>query len=263
MGRITFVTVVPALVGSVAAFGQVPLTSFPSGTYYQSFDTLAASGTTTWTDNSTISGWYVLRSVSGGSYTAGDGSSGTGAVYSYGTGSDSERALGSVASGGTGMIGYGLRLVNNTSESFAEILVSYSGEQWRKANNADAQSLSFGYKMGSGLTNPLDSGFTTISGLNFNSPVAAATTASALDGNAAPNRTAISLVVTFEGGTTFDPGEELMLRWVDVDDGGTDHGLAIDDLSVAVPEASGKALLPLAGLAIVFCGWRTRQSRRW
>src|SRR5215813_419011 len=55
--------------GSITALG-VPLT--------ENFDTLASTGTNiTWTDNSTIPGWYSTRTT----YNTGTGSSNTGALY--------------------------------------------------------------------------------------------------------------------------------------------------------------------------------------
>src|SRR5215471_3988917 len=91
--------------GSITALG-VPLT--------ENFDTLAQTGTNiTWTDNSTIPGWYSTRPT----YNSGTGSSTTGALYSFGvagTNPVTDRALGSVASGGTGTIFQAVRLTNNT-----------------------------------------------------------------------------------------------------------------------------------------------------
>src|SRR5580765_656148 len=74
--------------GSITSFG-VPLT--------ENFDSLASTGTNlTWTDNSTIPGWYSTRAT----YNSGTGSSNTGALYSFGLAGAADRALGSVASGG-------------------------------------------------------------------------------------------------------------------------------------------------------------------
>ena len=84
--------------GSISALG-VPLT--------ENFDTLASTGTgITWTDNSTIPGWYSTRTT----YNSGTGSSNTGALYSFGVGGTNpvtDRALGSVGSGGTGTVYWG------------------------------------------------------------------------------------------------------------------------------------------------------------
>jgi hypothetical protein len=62
--------------------------------------------------------------------------------------------------------------------------------------------------------------------------------------------------------TTWLPGETLWLRWVDLNNTGNDHGLAIDDfrLSVtAIPEPGTTALL-LAGLAAVGLVARRRRA---
>jgi hypothetical protein len=57
-----------------AAGAQVSLTT--SGTpYTQSFDTLPGSGSATWTNNSTIPGWFHARTGTGTTLVANDGSS--------------------------------------------------------------------------------------------------------------------------------------------------------------------------------------------
>jgi hypothetical protein len=65
--------------------------------------------------------------------------------------------------------------------------------------------------------------------LNFTGPVATAT-AGALDGNATANRTVFSNVLL--PGVVLLPGQEIFLRWVDLNDAGNDHGLAVDDFSL-------------------------------
>src|SRR5687767_6127369 len=64
--------------------------------YIQNFNALSQTGTSnTWTNNTTIPGWYAANG-SGlySSYRAGDGSSSTTGLYSFG--STSDRALGSL-----------------------------------------------------------------------------------------------------------------------------------------------------------------------
>jgi len=94
--------------GSITTLGA-PLT--------ENFDTLASAGTgIVWTDNTTIPGWYSSRTT----YNTGTGSSNTGALYSFGiagVGPVSDRALGSVGSGGTGTVYWGAKLVNNTGST--------------------------------------------------------------------------------------------------------------------------------------------------
>ena len=70
---------------------------------------------------------------------------------------------------------------------------------------------------------------------------------SVLDGNDPANRTAIGTTV---GGFVWNPGEDLWLRWRDVDHAGNDHGLSIDDLSfsAALPAEVNSAQNGLASL---------------
>src|SRR4051812_38927283 len=83
-----------------------------AGTYTQNFDTLANTGTAnTWTDNSTLTGWYASKSGTGGSSTAYQASTGTittGALYSFGAAASTERAFGSIESNASGDFAYGV-----------------------------------------------------------------------------------------------------------------------------------------------------------
>ncbi|MEH2283289.1 MAG: Calx-beta domain-containing protein [Nostoc sp.] len=198
-----------------------------SGTYSQNFNLLATSGTSiAWADDSTISGWYATRT----SYNAGTGSNNAGALYSFGT--TTERALGSVASASTGTIDYGLRLQNNTGSPITKLQVSYTGEQWRNGGNTSQQQLKFSYQTGSTFTSLTTGTWTSVTSLDFTGPIATATAAT-LNGNAIANRIVITPVI-FNLATPIANGEEIILRWEDIDDGGNDHGLAIDDVSVKV-----------------------------
>ena len=94
---------------------QVSLTTLGTP-YTQGFDALPASGSATWTNNSTIPGWFHARTGTGTTIVANDGSSNAGNLYSYGTGTATDRALGSVGSGNAaiGNLFWGVRLQNNT-----------------------------------------------------------------------------------------------------------------------------------------------------
>jgi hypothetical protein len=221
--------------GSITALG-VPLT--------ENFDTLASTGTNiTWVDNTTIPGWYSSRAT----YNSGTGSSNTGSLYSFGvTGTNpvSDRALGSVASGGTGAVFHAARLTNNTGATITSLDISYVGEQWRNGGNTLAHALTFQYQVAnSGVitgANTPASGWTTLSALNFTGPVVGAT-ATVLDGNAPANRVAISATLS----VTINGGQEIWLRWQDPDDTGNDHGLAIDDFSVTANAISPGDAAPI------------------
>ncbi len=217
------------------AAAQISLTTLGSPVT-QNFDALATTGTNVaWTDNSTLAGWYATRTT----YNAGAGASNTGSMYSFGTGTATDRALGGVASGGTGTMYWAARYVNNTGGTINSLSVSYTGEQWRDGGNATpaTQPLAFQYQVANaGVITDADTpttGWVAAAALNFVSPIAT-TTAGALDGNAAPNRVALSSTVT----VTVNAGQEIWIRWQDINDTGNDHGLAIDDVSVT-PSGSG------------------------
>ena len=223
--------------GSITTAG-VPLT--------ENFDTLAAAGTgLAWVDNSTISGWYSTRTT----YNSGTGSSATGALYSFGvagTNPVTDRALGSVGSGGTGTVFHAARLTNNTGGSIASLDISYVGEQWRNGGNTAAHTLTFQYQIATpgvitGANAPA-TGWTTVAELSFTSPVTGATAAT-LDGNATLNRIAVSGALP----VTIANGQEIWIRWQDPDDGGSDHGLAIDDFSVTATAGTPGDGVPTVG----------------
>jgi hypothetical protein len=219
--------------GSITTLGS-PLT--------ENFNTLATAGTTnTWTDNSTIGGLFGqfgLQPTNPTVYIADAGTSNTGGIHSYGTGTNTERALGSVGSNTTGDIFYAFRLTNNTGTTITSLDVAYVGEQWRNGGNTSPQQLDFQYQVVAPGTitdsNVPPTGWIDFNGLDFVSPIVGAT-AAALDGNAAANRTAKSDTIT----ATVNAGQEIWIRWKDTNDAGNDHGLAIDDLSVTAHGGPG------------------------
>jgi uncharacterized protein len=259
--------VVMCAVGNIASAVPISLTT-ASGTYTQNFDELATSGTEhAWTGGSTLPGWYSSRTM----YTTGTGSSTTGALYSFGAASSTERALGSLASGGTGTIGFGVLLSNSSGLTLDSLTVSYVGEQWRNGANTTQQSLTFWYRIGTDLTGvslTVDTGWTSFSALDFTGPIAASSGV-ALDGNNPANRVALTSALS---GVTLLSGQQLFLRWRDINDEGNDHGLAIDDFSFAwraslppdgttsVPDAGSS--LALFGLALGGLGWLGRRFVR-
>src|SRR6185503_14226128 len=100
----------------------------------------------TWTDNSTIPGWYSSRTT----YNFGTGSSNTGALYSFGLTGD--RALGSVGSSATGTVYWAAKFTNNTGGTISSLDVSYNGEQWRNGGATSpgvsvAQTMDFQYQI--------------------------------------------------------------------------------------------------------------------
>jgi uncharacterized protein len=209
----------------------------------ENFDTLASAGTgLAWTDNTTIPGWYSSRTT----YNTGTGSSNTGALYSFGvlgTNPASDRALGDVGSGGTGTVLWGVRFVNNTGNTITSLDVNYNGEQWRTGGSTTAtpsvaQTADFQYQVANAgvitAINTPSTGWVDHDPLDFTSPTFGTTVGAALDGNAAANRTAKSSTISL----TVLPGQEVWLRWRDIDHANNDHGLAVDDL-VVTPHGGG------------------------
>lgn len=256
--------------GTLSVQAQVSLTTLGTP-YTQNFNTLPASSSATFTNNATLTGWYSARTGTGTTIVANDGSSNAGNLYSYGTGTSTDRALGSLGSGNAaiGNLFWGVRLVNNTGSTITRLNVSYTGEQWRNSAAA-AQTISFSYLIGTpsvtGSLAEFQTAGTAISNLDFTSPITGGV-AGALDGNAAANRTAITFSIT---GLSIPDGTEIMLRWSDPDHTGSDHGLAIDDVSVtpdittaAGAEISGRVLtaggMPIARATVTLSGGQFTQ----
>src|ERR1035437_6524135 len=226
--------------------------------YTQNFDSLVSTGTAnTWEDNTTLSGWYASKTLGGATvatYRADTGAANTGALYSYGVAGvnpATDRAFGSVGSGTPGHFAYGVRFQNDTALAMTNINISYTGEQWRNGGNTATQTLAFSYYISSSPITTSDAGnanaWVAFSALSFNSPTVGATI-TVLDGNAAANRqdfpaTVLTNIVVF-------PGQEIFFRWLDINDAGNDHGLAIDDLTISfttVPAIVTPPAIPPSG----------------
>ena len=207
----------------VLAQADMPALNTP---YTQNFDTLeAVTGTYPFTNNLTIEGWYSNRT----DYGANNGTSHTGALYSFGSAGSSDRALGSIASGTTGEIRYGVRLKNTTGVTITALDIAYTGEQWRQGGNNAQQALAFTYQISPTFYNITDGIWIDFPALYFWSPITnSGAITGALDGNNPANRRELSATLN----VMIPPGHEIVLRWVDINDAGSDHGLAIDDLSV-------------------------------
>lgn len=242
MRFITLAALAAGLLGSAVA--QV---NYTGGTYTQNFDSLLATGTSNaWTDNSTITGWFINKAV----YAADTGSSNTGRFYSYGASStDAERALGTVASGGSGTNLFGANFLNGLGANAVSFNLQYVGEQWRDGNNTTQQKLTFEYSLDA--TSLSDGTWTAVALLDFTGPKAT-TTAGALNGNLAENRASLSETVTLS--SDWASNASLWIRWTDLNDAGNDHGLAVDDLSFSaqpVPEPATLAALGLGAMALI------------
>ena len=225
--------------------------SFVGGVYSQNFDALPGAtnnvSNTTWTDNSTLPGWYankttfsVTDGTIGGTAATFDSSSSTAnnvGLFSFGTAGSVERALGSRATSnfaGNDPVLYGVRLVNGTGQTLTKFTVTYTGEQWFKSSAATAHTVLVDYQFGAaGIATGT---WTAVSAATFTAPIATGTTATALNGNTAANRSVKVAVVT---GVSWVPGQELWVRFRDANESGNEQGLAVDDFNFLADDESG------------------------
>jgi phosphodiesterase/alkaline phosphatase D-like protein len=246
---------------ALPASGQIAINQ--AGTpYTQNFNALPASGTgspeqASWGNNSTLAGWYLhagpnlVADVSAIRVTPGSTSSRS--QTSYGT--DAERALGT--QGGSrhdlsptyqtdGTISenaifgtLSAAFSNGTGAPLTGFTFSYTGEQWVRSSSSTPSTrdtLTAQWALASSASVAPSSltwtDFTVAqqntAGVNFQAPQRGGTSA-AIDGNAAANRiTDLGATVT---GINWPAGQVLFIRWVDINDSGTDGGLAVDDFS--------------------------------
>lgn len=199
----------------------------------QSFDDLVTG--TSWTDNSTLSGWYLLRNgVAVTAISSGTGSNNTGAIYNFSnTTNSTDRALGSLVSGTTGSINYGVNITNTTGFTVTTVSVTYTGEQYRDPGNNPpvAQSLTFDYSTNATNLTTASGAWTTVPALTFSTPTYTIT-AGVLDGNATSNRV-VGITSTITG-LSIPNGSNIWLRWTDLNNSNNDAAVAIDDVSIVL-----------------------------
>lgn len=261
-------TAVPALAAT-----SISISGSNAFDYLESFDSLATSATASntapiaWSNGSTLDGWslYTAGGSTVPSYIAGTGASNAGSFYSFGAAGSSDRALGGTGSGGSyfgapasgAAAGYiVVSFLNDRSTGIASATIRYDGEQWRNGGNTSAQTMALQYGYGA---NYGDVSWTTADGaFGFGSPVTGST-AAAVDGNGAGLGAGRGGMLST---AAWASGETLWLRWTETNDVGNDHGLAIDNFSLAVapvPEPETWAML-VAGLATVATIARRRRT---
>ena len=208
--------------------------TYTSGTYTEDFDSIGSSGTVPppgWgagkystTQNRQPPGSAPVDEalyVDNGSSSTKDRS------YNYGTTGDSDRAVGGMPANKSGDRAIQLAITNDTGSEITELTLAYTGEQWRNTGTSTflPQMLTVWFSSDPG------SGFVSMgSQFDFASPSNLGYS-SALDGNDPDNRTEISGV--YVPGAPIPDGETFYITWHDVNDRGvSDHGLAVDDVSV-------------------------------
>lgn len=235
-------------------------------TLTENFDGLGTSAGT-WTNDSTIPGWYAASrlpspTVTFTDYIASTGNTAAaGSLQSLGGNSvnpTTDRALGSQnPNGSTSAISYAMQLTNATGAAIQGFNLQYAGELWRAISNEPADSITFDFQIFNAGAGSLDAatGWTSVSGLTFTAPWTATST-TRFDGNLEANRALLSASIT---GITWGQGQELWLRWTDGSTSGNRRAaVGIDDVSfTAIPEPASAAFGSLTA-AIVLLGRRKR-----
>ncbi|MGV3632474.1 MAG: T9SS type A sorting domain-containing protein [Bacteroidota bacterium] len=246
------------VVTGFGAYGQISFSAIgtPYTQNFNSLPTTSDAGTITWTDNTSLAGFYVLPAsiLFESSYTT---ISNTGKPYIYKSGTD--LSIGSRASGSSpnNNIYIGARFKNNTGAIIKSLEVSYYGEQWSIAENgSNVNTMQFHYQKSASAITSLNSGsWTAVTALSFQQIWTSAQSAAkggtacsgtsnqclALDGNNAANRVLKYAVFN----VTVNPGEEVMLRWYDRDDSSNDHHMQIDELEVIPWDQPANIVLPI------------------
>lgn len=236
--------------GAAISSAQIVISDFPFS-HSESFDSLASTGTSALLPNH----WFLSESgpssKADGSYRSGTGSASLGDTYSLG--SSGERALGEVTTG-TLLSSFGAQLQNSSGSVLNNLQIGYVGEQWRRGS-ATADRLDFSYSLDA--TSLSDGTWSDVDSLDFHS-VQNAGSSGALDGNLMENQSSISGSLT---GLSIEEGDTFWIRWAGFDVVGSDHGLAIDNLTLAaVPEPEEYALVFGSGL-VAFATFRRFRNR--
>lgn len=199
-------------------------------TYTQNF---GAAGPATWTDNVSYPGWYQ---ASGSAYQGyinitAAAPSNNGGVYTYQCAGNGNVKLGSRASGGSGVIRYGLRLRNTSGQTIQSINVAYDFFQLSLAQNGgNVNTIAFDYRVGATVNSLTTGVWTAVSALNFSALQSTITSGgSQILGYPCTQSGSVSAVCI---PVTIPDNNEIMLRFSDVDDSGNDHHLAIDNVVV-------------------------------
>jgi hypothetical protein len=180
---------------------------------------------------SNMAGWYGLANASdstGVRFGASSGSQATGGQISFGLPSNNNRALGLLATGVTGFTAFGVKFVNETTQTLTRINVAFKAELWRKSNLPKTLACSY-------LIDPSAiASFSTdatgvITNLNISFPTSASATGGvAVDGTANANSANVSVVNQLIN--DWAPGAALWLVWEMADSTEKAQGLAMDNL---------------------------------
>jgi hypothetical protein len=194
-------------------------------TYTQNFNTLAVSGANN--NSSSLPIGFAFSEAGSGNitYEASDGSNATGNTYSFGTGANTDRALGEVTTG-TVQSTVGACFVNNTGSAIMTFTVGYTGEQWRQGTTGGTPDR-LDFQFSTNATSLNDGTWSDENDLDFTTPNATGA-AGALNGNSAGNRTVFA-PEAMTPANIIAADKTFFIRWLPLNIAGANDGLAIDD----------------------------------
>jgi hypothetical protein len=244
---LSFIFVAPAS-GSIILLSNSPVT--------ENFDSMPSSGTTglvatVGTHNALpgLTGFEGTKTGGSGStlnFVADSGTSNSGRLGSLGPASDSDRALGALASG-TVRTAFGVEIVNNTGADLPFLKIDAFREQWRSSTSVQ-NVLSFAWALSGGSATSsnylTDGSLASLASLDLvgEPPVVS---------NGATDGNTLRVAITGTISTIIPDGSSVFIRWSDVDDAGSDAALAVDDMTITVPEPATVALLSLGLVGLV------------
>ncbi len=219
-GILTFFTV-----GASNIFAQTSISS-AGVSITQNFSNFNPAGD--WTNGtSPLPNWYALNGDGSipTTFILNDGEYSTAGLTSFGSVSDSDRALGFAPAENVGEKMYvAWRLKNNTGVEITSLSVDWVGEQWRD-DDFNKQTIALLYEVSASPITTITPATLQTTTSEFSSPNYSAT--GKLDGNFSNNRTAISTNIS----TSIPNGSEILIVF-QTTDWGINHLLAIDDISV-------------------------------
>jgi hypothetical protein len=194
-----------------------------------------------------LAGWYGTAGLDA-KFGASAGDQTTGGQISFGRAGDSNRALGLLATSSSGPTAFGVKFINQTTNTLRFINARATGQLWRQSNlpktlqafySVDPTATNSFPVSGNGPLPPLDIKFTTDN---------AAVGGLAVDGMSAINLSTVR--VLNQGIADWPPGAALWLVWQMVDASGKAQGLAIDDFTFSAAGQSATQQLPVAARTV-------------
>lgn len=179
-----------------------------------------------WTDNGTLPNCYSDRPT----FNYSNGCAMDGGLHI--AGEAGEMALGGRSSTSMSAFKWGVRFRNSTGITLSGLRVRVRAEQWNNATSNVQNVVQFGYRTSSTAITDVGSGaYTPVPALNltnFTPPTGCSGAGAAINGNLPEYFAQLEACIT----VTLAPGDEIMLRWSDVNESCNDHMLLTDDLEV-------------------------------